>query len=87
MLKRPGSRLHLVLGTLHCQAALRGLNPCTAWRRLCKTLHLAPFHSEVADLQQRLEGAAARADAAESRLEQLQEANERFIEERKVRPI
>lgn len=40
--------------------------------------------TEVAALQQRLDAAAARADAAEGRLEQLQQANEQFIEERKV---
>lgn len=40
--------------------------------------------TEVAALQQRLDAAAARADAAEGRVEQLQQANEQFIEERKV---
>lgn len=43
-----------------------------------------PPAAEVRDLQQRLDAAAARADVAEGRLEQLQEANERFIEERKA---
>ena len=40
--------------------------------------------AEITALRQQLDAAVSRADAAEGRLDQLHEANERFVEERKV---
>lgn len=72
----------------HVCSACRPLLPArTPPHGLLHTAGHPPHHAEIQSLRQQVDAAAARADAAEGRLEALQEANERFVEERKVRPF